>query len=403
MKKYQFCALLSALALCIGLCGCIPLPSIVTPPSPTKYLNEFADNWQYRYLTQEERACYGSIYTALTDGMDTDETVSITDSDEEPKTDIGIQIKLPHTVQSTEDMTRLFNAFFRDNPHFFYISNNFRMQGYSTSEGTYYDTLVLAYTMTTAQRKEAAAQLETAIDTLLKDRPDTTDEYLTELHIHDRLIAHCTYDYTAADSPHEDNPTAYTAYGALVEGTAVCEGYARAMQLLLKRCGIHSTLVVGQSVESDEGHMWNMVTVNGCNYHLDATWDDAEDRPRHTYFNLTTEQISLTHRIDNPQTGIDTCSATTDHYFVRNATYIDTYERQSIAAAIAARINAGDTTVELRFSPETFDNGLLFIRNASLLSQRVSPLLNGDIDKLWDYTISGNSQQYVLTITKSEE
>ena len=43
----------------------------------------------------------------------------------------------------------------------------------------------------------------------------------------------CRYHQEAADSkdPYTEYPDAFSAYGALVKGAAVCEGYARAMQL----------------------------------------------------------------------------------------------------------------------------------------------------------------------------
>lgn len=402
MIKRRLLPLIATLALLSSLCGCFILPQPVTPPSPTKYRYEFLNNWQYRYLSQEERDCYGSIYTALTDEVAVDETVTIGDDKSIAQQHPGIQIRLPHPVQSQEDMARLYNAFFRDNPHFFYVSNTYGMLGYSIKEQTYYDTLVLAYTIPAAQRTEAIAHLETAVTSLLTGRPDTTDQYLTELFVHDRLALACTYDYTAAEQGYESNPAAYTAYGALVDGTAVCEGYARAMQLLLKRCGIHSTLVTGQSLENHEQHMWNLVTVNDCNYHLDLTWDDAEDLLRHTYLNITSEQLIKTHRIDEGQTGIDTCSMTTDNFFFRNRTYVDTYERQAIATMIAARVSAGDTTVELSFSDDTFDNGLLFLKNATLTAKMVNPLLNGETKALWDYDLTGDMAQHTLTLTKRE-
>lgn len=62
----------------------------------------------------------------------------------------------------------------------------------------------------------------------------------------------------------------YTAYGALVEGDAVCQGYALAYKLLLDKCGIDSVLVTSNEM----GHAWNLVKLDGSWYHVDVTWDD---------------------------------------------------------------------------------------------------------------------------------
>lgn len=67
--------------------------------------------------------------------------------------------------------------------------------------------------------------------------------------------------------------------------------------------------LVGGFDDQNVAHMWNMVTIDGRNYHLDATWDDSEDYPRHTFFNLTTEEILRTHRLDGENIGVDTCTA----------------------------------------------------------------------------------------------
>ena len=58
----------------------------------------------------------------------------------------------------------------------------------------------------------------------------------------------------------------------------VCEGYARAFQVLCNVKGIPSVLVDGQAKSSLngnwEGHMWNFVQVDGSWYAVDVTWND---------------------------------------------------------------------------------------------------------------------------------
>lgn len=66
----------------------------------------------------------------------------------------------------------------------------------------------------------------------------------------------------------------HTAYGAIVEKCAVCEGIAAAYCYLLSLVGIKSTIVNGTTDNSkDFDHAWNIVEVDGKFYHIDVTWD----------------------------------------------------------------------------------------------------------------------------------
>ncbi len=403
MTIRKIAAWIGTLSLLLSCAGCALPERLLGIPDPEKYQTAFESNPQYSTLSDEEKRCYGSLYTALTDNVHKDETVLIRDTDGTDLPFLGTEVRLPHPMQTKEEIDRLYNAFFRDNPQFFYVRHIYGMKGYSLQDETYYDTLILTYTDNAAWRTQAAQALETAVNTILSQRPDTEDEYLTELYLHDRLSALCTYDQQAAQTAYENAPLAYTAYGALVTKTAVCEGYARALQLLLNRCGISSVLITGQAKENNEHHMWNLVTVNGQGYYVDPTWNDNEDQLRHTYFNITDEQLKKTHTPDKDQYIPTVCTATADNYFLREDAYIDTYERNRIAAVIAAQINKGATTVELCFSEETFDNGLLFLKNTRMTEKLVNPYLSGEIKELWPYHLTGLSDLHLLAITKKEE
>lgn len=70
-------------------------------------------------------------------------------------------------------------------------------------------------------------------------------------------------------TPQEMN-IAYTAYAGLVDGAAVCEGYATAFYRLALEMGIDARLVYGTA---GEAHVWNLVELDGQYYYVDATWD----------------------------------------------------------------------------------------------------------------------------------
>ncbi len=106
-----------------------------------------------------------------------------------------------------------------------------------------------------------------------------------ELAIHDWLIDHTAYDEEHSH-PNHNHP-----YGLLVEGRAICMGYANTFQLFMDLLGIPCQTVVSPT------HAWNLVELDGAWYGVDVTWDDplgsyetipAEQEPvHHAYFNIT--------------------------------------------------------------------------------------------------------------------
>ena len=101
--------------------------------------------------------------------------------------------------------------------------------------------------------------------------------------IHDYIINHTKYDKTKGGNSH-------LAYGALIDGSAICGGYTDAMSIFLYRFNIPNFKI------STEEHIWNVVYLDGNWYHLDLTWDDPVneilDILSHNYFLITDEELS---------------------------------------------------------------------------------------------------------------
>lgn len=115
-------------------------------------------------------------------------------------------------------------------------------------------------------------------------------EYEKVYYINQYLCDNCIY------TPDEDYTwKAQTAYGTLIEGSSVCEGYARSAQLLFSLCDVESFYVVGDTPEG--GHAWNIVKVDGKYYQLDATWNDTDIAPN-GYFLVTDDFMSLSRTWD---------------------------------------------------------------------------------------------------------
>jgi hypothetical protein len=114
------------------------------------------------------------------------------------------------------------------------------------------------------------------------------------------------HDYIAANARYKDGTNAYTAYGILIEGSGVCDGYAYAFWLLCNLAGINCIRVSGDATDEDgntEAHAWNKVQVDGLWYNVDVTWDDPvfyyngvlTDTIRTEYFLISDEVISADH------------------------------------------------------------------------------------------------------------
>lgn len=113
--------------------------------------------------------------------------------------------------------------------------------------------------------EKARADFDAAVRKALQSVPVGAGDAAVCLALHDWLTAHVEYDQ-ADYLPGSD----FSAYGALVDGCCVCEGYARAYSVLLGKCGIESRLVISEELN----HMWNLVKLDGEWYHVDVTWDD---------------------------------------------------------------------------------------------------------------------------------
>lgn len=130
-------------------------------------------------------------------------------------------------------------------------------------------------------------------------------------------------DYKIADNDQ-------TAYGALVEGEAVCAGYARAYQLLLEAAGVKAWTVVGDSIDPSSGyavpHAWSLMWLDDDCYYTDVTWDDQGDTPFHEFFIRSQAEFSGTHVPSAVyQAMLPTCGHNDYDYFT-----LEAYEGSSV-------------------------------------------------------------------------
>lgn len=148
-------------------------------------------------------------------------------------------------------------------------------------------------------RRQAVEQKVQQVISTVVDQ--TYNDYDKVLGLHDWLVLHTQYDlegYLNNNVPYES----HTAYGALINGIAVCNGYATTMLALLEDVGIETKEIYGMAGigTSKDGHAWNMVELENNWYHLDVTWDDPDwgDYIDHDYFNVPDTKIESTHEWD---------------------------------------------------------------------------------------------------------
>ncbi len=96
--------------------------------------------------------------------------------------------------------------------------------------------------------------------------------------LHDWVCDHAVYDFD-----NRDDPKNHTDASIMLNGIAVCDGYAKTYNLLLHAAGLETCFVVG------DDHSWNVVNIDGKYFHIDTTWDDEEGS--YNWFMLTDQQM----------------------------------------------------------------------------------------------------------------
>lgn len=95
--------------------------------------------------------------------------------------------------------------------------------------------------------------------------------------------------------------SSFSAYGALVDGIAVCDGISSAMKLLCSIEGIECIEVsgLGLTKSGSQNHSWNKVKIEGKWFVVDATWGRNSGYVNHRYFMIDENDARNTH-IENP-------------------------------------------------------------------------------------------------------
>jgi transglutaminase-like putative cysteine protease len=139
--------------------------------------------------------------------------------------------------------------------------------------GSKYQLIITPVYYSTVEEEQAVAEKTDEILAQLDTEKLTSDREKIRA-VYDYICNNVKYDFIHVNSSHYYKDS--TAYAALVQNYASCQGYAVAMFRLLKEIGIECTVVTGTGINKDgisEFHAWNKVLVDGEYLNIDATWD----------------------------------------------------------------------------------------------------------------------------------
>ena len=195
--------------------------------------------------------------------------------------------------------------------------------------------ITIRYTMSSFEKQEL---LRHACRVIASEIQSGMTDMEKELVIHDYVVNRTVYGY----SEH-----AYDAYGALIQKESVCQGYSRAMLLLLSLSGVYCMEVVG--TDEDTSHSWNIVRLDDEYYHVDASFDDpigVKNVLRHYYFNVTDKDLE-SYRVWE-RSNYPVCASEKYNYY--NITGTTVKDRVELLERIAMGFSEGKRTFEYRLT-----------------------------------------------------
>lgn len=109
----------------------------------------------------------------------------------------------------------------------------------------------------------------------VKSRYKQIADEVTDPDMSDTEKIKALHDWVCQNTKYADGDTNLAKYhtdaSILLNDSTVCEGYAKAFNLLCHYAGIESYYVCSRN------HAWNIVKIGGHYFHVDTTWDDKDD------------------------------------------------------------------------------------------------------------------------------
>lgn len=255
--------------------------SFFHPPEeaePIDPVENYRGKWYYFVINDKRKRIYERLYYAAANNI---EDVNVED----------IQV-------TAQDVYEAFWAFDYENPQFLRLGSGYEFTYVENRVSNKIKSVKILYGRDAGAVNQTA--FETKAETVLEAARELETDYERLRYIHDWLCNNTTYTKG-------DDPSLREADGAIVNGQAVCEGYAKAFMYLAQKLGYQCICSVGEA--NLEDHMWNMVKIGNAWYNVDVTWDDPDDTKniidgvsnlRHDYFLINDAELRLDHRVVRP-------------------------------------------------------------------------------------------------------
>lgn len=322
------------------------------------------------------------------------------------------EIVIKRLVYEEDDLMDVIRAIRYDRPDIFWINWN-EWQILTGNNGI---TVMPLYYVDELTGREMNTELNGAVRKFVFENNSvfSMSDYDKILTVHDWMIKNVHYEESYNMYPDSERWILHTAYGALVNGTAVCDGYAAAFNILMERFGVKCLLVDGVTANSvnDEGHQWNIVYVEDKCYHIDVTWDDINiygggetenGFVSYQYFLLSDDEISNDHTADSRK-AIPACPDIFGYYASAGLEGRRIEEiLGTVAAYSVAAVGDGSYTVEFRITDDegyTVAAGGEFDLSETLseINSRLEESGNGQRIDETGYRLAGNDARKALIL-----
>ena len=175
--------------------------------------------------------------------------------------------------------------------------------------------------------KKMCSDMQKTAEDIISQVPKHAGDYEKALFVHDYLVSNVTYDIPGSKLDHFD--LCFTAYGALEDHSAVCQGYACAYAYLMRLMDIDCKVVGGEAKTKgldrllvmlslkNSSHAWNYIELDGDHYWVDVTWDDPlnEDGTEpggpvsHTFCFVDDDTLFKSHKLGDGYQDLPPCSS----------------------------------------------------------------------------------------------
>lgn len=276
------------------------------------------------------------------------------------------------------DISVSYQALCDDYPEMFWLPSSYFLSRTESGEIAVLfegkaESYTLSYLASKTEAQSMKARLDGVVNSVTAATKNLSSQFEAELYIHDFICNNTAYNI--------NGKYIYSAYGALVDKNAVCEGYSKAFALLCSKAGINSFLVRG--VSKEQNHMWNTVNIDNAWYNIDVTWDDQNinGNPTYSYFNLTDAELNIDHTPAshiNPKSGAadekelfnltkNICTAAEMNYFIHEKLILSNEnEIGELSSYIKWQLNRGNRFAQIKVTNQSL------LTDASALQSRIA-------------------------------